>query len=108
MSEGQSTSHKLVLRSCKAKTQIPREKRRTNLDLFYQINSPLSLGYIITNGLVTSADERPRLLLKACLFSTFPCRSVALYWTGRNASVAGFHASVSIPLRIPMNFLEWE
>ena len=62
----------------------------------------------ITIGCLTSALESPSNFLKAILFSVFPWRSLTLYWTLREVSVAGFHASVSIPLRIPTNFLEWK
>lgn len=62
----------------------------------------------ITNGCLALADDSPRRLLTNSLFSAFPWRSLALYCIFREVSLAGFHASVSIPFRIPMNFLEWK
>lgn len=61
----------------------------------------------ITSGCLELEEESPSCLLKAILFSVFPWRSLELYWISRKASLAGFHASVSIPLRIPTNFLPW-
>lgn len=59
-----------------------------------------------TRGCLVSAEKSPKFFLRASLFSAFPSRSLALYWLLRKTSVAGFHASVSIPFRIPINFLE--
>lgn len=64
----------------------------------------IKFSTILTNGCLALAEDNPRCLLKASLFSALPSISLEWYWTFRKGSVAGFHASVSIPFKIPANF----
>lgn len=63
----------------------------------------------ITSGLPTSSPwhPSPKLSRNFCLLTAFPFKLSALYWYSIRESVAGFHASSSMPFKIPKNFWEW-